>query len=126
MPNRATRRSRLAALAAQQGGVTRTDVTYGAQKCGWCREPMKTLFAIASEKGALPTNPNSVVVCHHCTGLNWTDERGALVKMDDEFRSRVDPEDLADLDLAAEHMRKLKRARGERAIDPRKPFTESR
>lgn len=81
---------------------------------------MKTLLSIASEKEHQATDPGSVVICHHCTGLNWTDKRGALVKMDDVFRMYFDPEDLADFDLAADYLREQKRSRGEHVTDPRK------
>ncbi len=80
---------------------------------------MKTLLAIASERGHLATAPRSVVICHHCTGMNWTTEDLILVKIDDEMRARIDPSDLEDLDRPAEHLRHLKRARGEHAADPR-------
>ena len=98
---------------AAQTGVERTDVTINPARCPHCREKMSTLFTLDRRDDALPMDPTSVVICHHCTGVSIVNTKRRLVKFDEQIVKEMHPDDLASIALAVDHLRKLKASRGE-------------
>lgn len=94
-------------------GVERTDVKVGAENCPHCGEKMSTLLTVDRRGDAVPMQPRSVIICHHCTGVGWVNEAGKLVKFDESIIRRMDPGDAANIVLAVSELRRRKAARGE-------------